>query len=59
MAAYDVVVIGGGPGGYSAAVRARQLGRKTALVEEADLGGVFNMGGVSVANYASILERLK
>ena len=40
MAAYDVVVIGGGPGGYSSAIRARQLGRKTALVEEADLGGV-------------------
>ena len=40
MAAYDVVVIGGGPGGYSAAIRARQLGRKTALVEESDLGGV-------------------
>ena len=40
MAAYDVVVIGGGPGGYSAAIRARQLGRKTALIEEADLGGV-------------------
>ena len=40
MAAYDVVVIGGGPGGYSAAIRARQLGRKTVLIEEADLGGV-------------------
>ena len=40
MAVYDVVIIGGGPGGYSAAIRARQLGLKTALVEEADLGGV-------------------
>ena len=40
MAVYDVVVIGGGPGGYSAAIRARQLGLKTALVEEADLGGI-------------------
>ena len=40
MVAYDVVIIGGGPGGYSAAIRARQLGRKTALIEEADLGGV-------------------
>ncbi len=39
MAAYDVVVIGGGPGGYSAAIRARQLGLKTALVEDAELGG--------------------
>ena len=39
MAAYDVVVIGGGPGGYSAAIRARQLGLKTALIEDAELGG--------------------
>ena len=29
---YDVVVVGGGPGGYTAAVRARQLGLRTALV---------------------------
>lgn len=40
MAVFDVVIIGGGPGGYSAAIRARQLGLKTALVEEAELGGV-------------------
>jgi len=40
MAAFDVAIIGGGPGGYSAAIRARQLGLKTALVEEAALGGV-------------------
>lgn len=38
-AVYDVVVIGGGPGGYVAAVRASQLGLKTALVEKAELGG--------------------
>ena len=40
MAAYDVAVIGGGPGGYSAAIRARQLGLKTALIEDAELGGI-------------------
>ncbi len=37
---YDVVVIGGGPGGYVAAIRASQLGLKTALVERENLGGV-------------------
>src|SRR5436190_20692043 len=37
--AYDVVVIGGGPGGYVAAIRAAQLGRKTAVVESDKPGG--------------------
>jgi dihydrolipoamide dehydrogenase len=37
---YDVAVVGAGPGGYVAAIRAAQLGLKTALVERADLGGV-------------------
>jgi len=37
---YDVVVIGGGPGGYVSAIRMGQLGLKVALVEKADLGGV-------------------
>ncbi len=37
---YDVVVIGGGPGGYVAAIRAAQLGAKVACVERASLGGV-------------------
>ncbi len=37
---FDVVVIGGGPGGYVAAIRAAQLGMKTALVEREHLGGI-------------------
>ncbi len=37
---YDVVVLGGGPGGYVAAIRAAQLGMRTGLVERAELGGV-------------------
>ena len=40
MADYDVVVIGSGPGGYVAAIRASQLGLKTAIVERAEVGGV-------------------
>jgi dihydrolipoamide dehydrogenase len=38
--AYDLVVIGGGPGGYVAAIRAAQLGMQTAVVEREDLGGI-------------------
>lgn len=37
---YDIIVIGSGPGGYVAAIRAAQLGRKVALVERAEAGGV-------------------
>ncbi|ABE36732.1 dihydrolipoyl dehydrogenase [Paraburkholderia xenovorans LB400] len=37
---YDVIVIGGGPGGYVAALRAAQLGRRTALCERDQLGGI-------------------
>lgn len=45
MSEYDVVVIGGGPGGYVAAIRAAQLGQKTAVVEKEKLGGIcLNVG---------------
>ena len=37
---FDVVVVGGGPGGYVAAIRASQLGLETALVEREHLGGI-------------------
>ena len=37
---YDLVVLGGGPGGYVAAIRAAQLGLKTAVVEKDNLGGI-------------------
>jgi dihydrolipoamide dehydrogenase len=37
---FDAVVVGGGPGGYVAAIRLAQLGKKTALVEKESLGGV-------------------
>lgn len=37
---FDVIVIGSGPGGYVAAIRASQLGLKTAIVEKAELGGI-------------------
>ena len=39
-AKFDVIVIGSGPGGYVAAIRASQLGLKTAVVEKAELGGI-------------------
>jgi dihydrolipoamide dehydrogenase len=45
MSNYDVVVVGAGPGGYVAAIRAAQLGLKTAIVEKEWLGGVcLNVG---------------
>ncbi len=37
---YDIIVVGSGPGGYVAAIRASQLGMKTAIVERSELGGI-------------------
>jgi len=60
---YDIIVIGSGPGGYVAAIRASQLGLKTAVVERSELGGIcLNWGCIptkallksaQVFNYAS------
>jgi dihydrolipoamide dehydrogenase len=57
---FDVVVVGGGPGGYVAAIRAAQLGLKTALVERDTVGGIcLNWGCIpskSLLRNAEILE---
>ena len=37
---YDVIVIGGGPGGYVAAIRASQLGLSVAVIEKENMGGI-------------------
>ncbi len=37
---YDIIVLGSGPGGYVAAIRATQLGKKVAVIEKAELGGI-------------------
>ena len=59
---YDVVVVGSGPGGYVAAIRAAQLGLKTAIVERESLGGVcLNWGCIptkALIHNAEILETL-
>jgi dihydrolipoamide dehydrogenase len=45
MTEYDVIVVGAGPGGYVCAIRATQLGKKTAIIEREFLGGVcLNVG---------------
>lgn len=46
MTSYDIIVVGSGPGGYVAAIRASQLGFKTAVVEKSELGGICLNWGV-------------
>ncbi len=57
--AYDLVVIGAGPGGYVAAIRAAQLGLKTACVEKRDsLGGTcLNIGCIPSKALLSASEK--
>jgi dihydrolipoamide dehydrogenase len=45
MSSYDILIIGGGPGGYVAAIRAAQLGFRTAVVEREHLGGICSNWG--------------
>jgi dihydrolipoamide dehydrogenase len=60
---YDIVIIGSGPGGYVTAIRASQLGLKTAVVEKAELGGVcLNWGCIptkALLKSAQVFEYLK
>ena len=61
--AYDVVVIGSGPGGYVAAIRASQLGFKTAIIEKESLGGIcLNWGCIptkALLKSAQVFEYIK
>lgn len=61
--AYDVIVLGSGPGGYPAAIRASQLGFKVAIVEKESLGGVcLNWGCIptkALLKSAQVYEYLK
>src|SRR4249920_3889220 len=61
--AYDVVVIGSGPGGYVAAIRAAQLGFKTAIIERERLGGIrLNWGCIptkALLKTAQVVEYIK
>ena len=57
--AYKVVVIGGGPGGYVAAIRAAQMGAQVALVEKNEVGGTcFNRGCIPTKALVSGIETL-
>jgi dihydrolipoamide dehydrogenase len=61
--AYDIVVIGSGPGGYVAAIKGAQGGKKVALVEKAEIGGIcLNWGCIptkALLKSAEVFETLK
>ena len=63
MSKYDIIVLGSGPGGYVTAIRASQLGFKTAIVEKENLGGVcLNWGCIptkALLKSAEVFEYLK
>src|SRR3954471_2466692 len=62
-AKYDLIVIGSGPGGYVAAIRASQLGMKVAVVERSELGGIcLNWGCIptkALLKSAQVFEYIK
>ena len=61
--AYDVIVLGSGPGGYPAAIRASQLGKKVAIIERETLGGIcLNWGCIptkALLKSAQVMEYAK
>ncbi len=63
MTDYDLIVLGSGPGGYVTAIRASQLGLKTAIIEKEELGGVcLNWGCIptkALLKSAQVFEYLK
>ena len=63
MSSFDIIVVGSGPGGYVTAIRASQLGFKTAIVEKESLGGVcLNWGCIptkALLKSAQVFEYLK
>jgi dihydrolipoamide dehydrogenase len=63
MSKYDIIVLGSGPGGYVSAIRASQLGFKTAVIEKENLGGVcLNWGCIptkALLKSAQVFEYLK
>ncbi|MFC7357349.1 dihydrolipoyl dehydrogenase [Jejudonia soesokkakensis] len=63
MSKYDIIVLGSGPGGYVTAIRASQLGFKTAVIEKESLGGVcLNWGCIptkALLKSAQVFEYLK
>lgn len=63
MEKFDIAVLGGGPGGYVAAIRAAQLGKKTVIIDEDNLGGVcLNWGCIptkALLKNAEILHYVK
>jgi dihydrolipoamide dehydrogenase len=60
---FDIVIIGSGPGGYVAAIRASQLGKKVAVVEKAEIGGIcLNWGCIptkSLLKSAQVFDYMK
>ena len=60
---YDIIILGSGPGGYVAAIRASQLGKKVAIIEKAELGGIcLNWGCIptkSLLKSAQVLNYAK
>ncbi len=63
MDAYDIAILGGGPGGYVAAIRAAQLGQKVALIDKDRLGGIcLNWGCIptkALLKNAEVLQYIK